>query len=74
MNIHGQKWSYNGLLWVNFISKQSIQKAIHFLFAQIAVLSSFFQVFKVLGMYNFEGNPDSRALEENPHAPVSETH
>ena len=30
------------------------QKPAHFLLAQMTVLSSFFQVFIVLGMYNFE--------------------
>ena len=33
------------------------QKPVHFLSAQMALVSTFFQIFIVLGMYNFERKP-----------------
>ena len=41
------------------------QKAAHFLSAQMALLSSFFQMFKVLGMYNFSlDQKNTHAMEQ----------
>ena len=37
------------------------QKTAHFLSALMAMLSSFFQVFVVRGMYNFDKNPTRQA-------------
>ena len=41
------------------------QKKAHFLSAQLAVLSNFFQVFKVLGMYNFDGPTNPSVQHSN---------
>ena len=41
------------------------KKAAHFLSAQMALLSSFFQMFKVLGMYNFSlDQKNTHAMEQ----------
>ena len=41
-----------------FVSYFSFTKPVHFLSAQMALVSTFFQMFIVLGMYNFDSSPN----------------
>ena len=49
------------------------QKPAHFLSAQMAVMTSFFQVFILLGMYNFAGNLDLKLIFSYDGAHVKKT-